>query len=662
MDLSRFSDEELRRIAAGGVQDTSGSRPAYGGMARAFASNAADSLSLGFGDEIMGAGAGALSALRGGDFQEGFDQQVRASRDRLEEARFWHPGVSIAGSIAGGVALGGGLGLGLRGLRAAAALRNLSPVQRIGAAAFAGAGFGGAYGAGSADYQDAAGRTRSGFIGAGMGAALGGGLQGVGMGGHHLWRNLVRTADPAERAALELGKSLNRSGVDEQGFAQRVRDLQGMETLAPGSNPMVMDALGPSGTDAVMAAATRASAERNIMRDALDARNRGAAERVTSMLWRELGGGRTRSAARTVEELEATQRTQAAPLYAQVYARRVAEVPRPLRDFIAFHDRPGAAFGTALQTTRETLRRQLGVNATDEQMMRQPMFWHRLLENVEAEVGATFRAARVNPLGAPRGSAIADMTGDARLLNTQIRRLLGPEFRQAQDIYAGAARAMEAVELGYSAVSQQGNLQLGAFMRRLGRMSQSEREHAQFAAISRIADDMARADTGTGRANVLRAVIGNQSKRNVLRELFGGNDNFARVMRVLDYEADLFSNSVNTGIRVNSITADKYLGNQQMFSGAIDSGGLLGMARQALGREARESYDEQVANEVLRLMRTPLAGADAATVAALPRERGLLSRAMKEAERQRRFRARVGPQAATNAAINAVGFSPDSRF
>lgn len=657
-----FSDDELELIARGEQPQPSGGggrRFNVASAGGAFLSNAADSVSLGFGDELMGVGAGIGAALDGGDYGQGYAEQVRRSRHNLEQSRFWHPGVSLAGSLAGGLAFGGGLGLGLRGARIAASLRNMSPLQRVGGAMASGGAFGGAYGAGSADYGSLRERLLSGATGAAFGAVTGGALQGLGMGLGHAWRNMGRTLVPEERAAAELGRAFQRSGMDEQAFGQRVRELQELERLSPGSNPMVMDALGPAGTDAAMAAATRNSAERNLMRTALDERNQGARERVTALLWRELGGsGTRRSIASTIDDLETIQQQEAAPLFAQAYRQTVENVPAPLRQFIEFNNRSNARFHFALETTRETMRRTMGAEASDAEMMRSPVFWHRLLENASAEVGAAMRAARVNPMGAPRGSAIADMTDDVQRLNGQVRALLGPNFQRAMNLYAGAARNMDAVELGYQAATQQGELAIGQLQRRLSRMSRGEREQARFAAITRLADELARADTGRGRADVLRAIIGNQAKRNTLQALFGGELSFARVMRALDYERELFDNTVATGIRVNSITADKLYGNQQMFA-PNEIGGLTGMLRRAIGQEVREQYDEQLANAVLQLMRTPVTGPGAENALQTAQRRGLLSRAMQEAERRRQFRSRVGPQAIVGSAVNAIGFAPD---
>lgn len=665
-----FSDEELERIASGRAtryeieQDRRYSQlQGAGGEFGSFLSAAGDSLSLGFGDELMGLGAGARAAFSGGDFGQAYGEQVERSRQRLRDAWRFHGGSALAGAVAGSLPLGGGLGLAARGTRAgAAALRNLGPMQRIGAAMGSGAAVGGVYGAGSTD-GDIGRRALGAATGAGLGAATGGALQGVGMAGAHAWRSMLKPGFvPEERAAQELGKALNRAGITTpEQFGVRARELQRMERFSPGSNPMVMDALDEAGSGLTMAAGTRQSKGRTAMQQALEARNQGARERVDAMLVRDLGGGKRNTVADTWEALDEVQRNEAAPLYEQAFRQTVQAVPAELRAFVTFNSRSGARFKAAVDQARESMRRMTGnPELPDEVMFRSPRFWHQLQENVSAEVGAVYRSAKTNPLQGPRGTAVGEMVADDQKVNALVRRVLGPEYQQAMTKYAGAERLRRAWEIGYDAVRLDGGeMALAGFAKQVSRMTPGEREAVRQAAISGLRRELARADTGTGRSDVLRAIVGNEAKRANLRAIFGGEARLERVMRALDYERRLFLNYADTNLGRGSPTGDKLLGNQQMFA-PNEIGGLTGMARRAIGRESRELYDEQMANAVLNLMRTPLTGPNApGNVISYARRQGLLSRALREAERRRTFRANAGPQALQAGAINALGLSPN---
>jgi hypothetical protein len=687
-----FSNEELQRIASGRASrfDIQQERrlnrlQGAGGEYGSFLSSAGDSLSLGFGDELMGLGAGIGASLSGGDFGSAYTNQAERSRQRLRDAWQYHAGSALGGAIAGSLPLGGAIGLAARGARGAAAgasaLRNLTPAQRIMAAGGSGAGFGAVYGAGSDndDRLDAEGlgnRAMGALGGAALGGVTGAAFQGVGMGAAHAWRSAISPMmDPAERAAQELGRAINRSDIPEeaarrgisveQELERRRRGLARMEQFSPGSNPMVMDVLDEAGTNMAMVAGARPSAGRRAMQQALEQRNAGARERVEAALVRDLGGGQRRTVAQTWDELDEVQRTESAPLFEEAMRQTVQAVPRELRDFVSFNSRSGARFKAAVDEARESMRRALGnPNATDAEIMRSPRFWHKLQENVSAEVSALYKAAQMTPLAAPRGSAVAEMVADDQMVNRSVINLLGGRqspYGQAMSQFAGTERLRSAWRFGEQASRMDGGeVDLADFARRMARMSESEREAARNAAISGLRQQLARADTGTGRSDVLRALIGNEAKRNNLRAIFGGEARLNRVMRTLDYERRLFQNYADTNIGRGSPTADKLQGADQMFGA---DGTPIARVRRALGRDAQARYDEQLATDVLDLLRTPLTGQGApANIQQFAQQRGLLSRALRRAQEQRDLRSRAGVQALQMGGVNALGFAPFEFF
>ena len=84
-----------------------------------------------------------------------------------------------------------------------------------------------------------------------------------------------------------------------------------------------------------------------------------------------------------------------------------------------------------------------------------PRYWHFMLQGAERELGARLRGGAMGNLAGFHGQDAAIYTRAVQAFNTQVRRLLGPQFRQAQDIYSGAARSQEAVlrERGWSCVA-----------------------------------------------------------------------------------------------------------------------------------------------------------------------------------------------------------------
>lgn len=583
---------------------------------QSFLSGAADAASFGWGDDLVGVVGG--------------EQAMQDSRRRQEMARAEHPMAFMGGQLAGAVGFGGAAGAWLRAIPAVGRIAaGLGPLQRIGVGAVTGAIGGGLYGAGDAgDGQ----RLQSAIGGALWGAPFGAGGQVLGEIAGHVGGQIGRAMSPEARAAAMVGGMQARYGQTGQALRQALQD-------AP-DNAIVGDVI-PGGSSMIQGAATRPSAGRDALRDFYDARNSDMGARASADIDRRLLGGAGEETGSALRRLEDVQKAEAAPLYAQVYRQTLAQPTQPMRAFIAFHDRPGATFNAALQTTRETMRRQMGVNATDAEMMSQPMFWHRLLENVESDVGASFRAARVNPLGAPRGSAIADMTQDARALNIQVRRHLGADFRKAQDIYAGAAKSQAALEEGADAVSTKlDSVKLAQMQRRMKRMSAGERAHFKLGAANALKDMLANADTGTGRADTLRAVLRNAGQRRLLSEIFAGEKGFNDLLADLDKQHGLFRNSVEAGVGVNSHTADKLAAREAQIArtNPFSAASVRDAVVKSIFGEAGDQYDEAVSNQILTMMRTPVADAlreiDASGgVANWAKGRGLLSRAAKERQR-----------------------------
>jgi hypothetical protein len=588
-------------------------------------SGAGDAISFGWGDELQG-------ALFGEDARD-------AARRRQELARANHGGAFLAGqiggSLVGGFGVGGVARAGARLLPGAARMaQGVGWLPRIGVGAATGAAGGALYGAGDAGENM---RMQGASEGALSGAAFGALGQGAGEVVNRVGGAVRRGMSSNARAADMIGGMQQRFGQTGDDFMNALRD-------AP-DNAIVGDVI-PGGSQIISGAGARPSAGRDALREFYDQRNNAAGPRAANDLWETLAPGAKRNSADEVTALIEVQRKEAAPLYAQVYQQRIPGVPKPLRDFVTFNNRPGARFQAALETTRETMRRAMGANATDEAMQTSPMFWHRLLENVESEVGASIRSARINPLGGPRGSAIADMTQDARAFNTQVRRMLGADFRKAQDIYAGSAKAQNAVEFGESMVTAKGDLQLGQTLRVLNRMGAAERQQAQYAAISALRSAMETASSGTGRANALRALLGNETKRRMLRTLFGGEQGFSALMKRLEGQQRLFNNSVESGIGVNSHTADRLLAAQSQASRTDPTaGGLKGAALRLLTGDAADQYQEGVSNQILETMRVPASQAladinSAGGLQQWTKGRGLLSRAAARRDELSKLRPR----------------------
>lgn len=179
-----------------------------GGRAGAAALGAADTFSVGFGDEL-GAGLGAtseyLASLITGEKPRSYDELLATMRDQDKRAKETNPGSYLAGQVGGGIAQAATLGplsLGSRG----------STLGRVAAGSAAdGAVLGGLYGAGSGETADERiSGAKSGIV---TGGLVGGAVPLAVAGAGNALRRVVSPAGvSAERQAA--ANVLAREGVE----------------------------------------------------------------------------------------------------------------------------------------------------------------------------------------------------------------------------------------------------------------------------------------------------------------------------------------------------------------------------------------------------------------------------------------------------------------
>lgn len=207
-----------------------------GGPIVAGARGALQGLTFGAGDEIVAAGASALSGVP-------YDQALQAERDRLELGRQQNPVAAYGGEIAGAVAVPLG-----------AATVGANALANMGRGAVTGAGLGSLYGylAGEGGVAERAGNALSSGI---LGAAVGGAVPAVTALGSRIVQNartaagnreIVRSAPTMDQLRAQAGALYNQADsvmVPRAPFGQAVDDAvtqarrMGMDPdLTPGAS------------------------------------------------------------------------------------------------------------------------------------------------------------------------------------------------------------------------------------------------------------------------------------------------------------------------------------------------------------------------------------------------------------------------------------------
>lgn len=573
-----------------------------------FFSGAGDAISFGFGDELLGIGGGLIGMDR--------DDVTNWSRRQQNIARFDNPFSYGGGQLAGALGGGFGAGMGARGLLGAAKMANFGSkaglATRVGTSALSGAVGGGVYGAGSAnDETDPLMAAGEGAMWGGIG---GGVLRGAGAPLGHAWREgVVPMFSSAHRAAKMLAGEGERYG---QAGAELVKDLK----AAP-DNAMMVD-VQKGGPSLVMGAGARPSRGRVEIREAFDERNNAAGDRASDDLWKSTVGKNKRiDAGQRINTLE----DQIEQISYDDIDKQIINLTDPLNkkavDFITHHrTSANAKFGGAIEDTLEEMRvgdplttglRSVGDAQMDYHFMTQPKFWRSLLTKVREDAQGAMKGAKISGVGK---DAARKGLRDYSDLRREVGQMLGPEFESRQAIYRGLKTEQDRLKFGYKAFKEEGDVNVGAFLRKFQKMKPQEQEWVQQGALAAIGDAMDRGATGSGRADVLRRVIGNKSKINTLNAILGRTKKdgsidqrygFAQVLKRLDEQDQLFRNTVDSGVGVNSHTtpmaaaAASQIAQTNPMKGA---GGIFDAIAKLATSSRADRFDEEVSNHILAAM------------------------------------------------------------
>lgn len=445
VDAARTLAAEIRRMQGSSPTNEKPAAQFGGGMAGAAALGAADTASFGFGDEL-GAGLGAaseyLASMVTGDKPRSYDELLGAMRDQDRRAQETNPGSYLTGQIAGGVGQGVGLARGGMSLAANAAGRGANLARVSAASAGDGAILAGLHGAGSGEGVD--GRIASAGTGAALGLALGGAIPGAVAGGSKLFgmaaAPVAARAFPDRYAERAIGEGLRRSGMTADEVADALTaaraDGQGMFNLA--------DAMGNSGQRMLSTVARTPHDERQAVIEALQSRQVGQGDRISSFLAEGFDAPDT--AAQRVARLTTERGNTANANYAA--ARNSAGVVDPTNAIAAADDflTPGATRlmnpGNAIadDSIEAAVRRARGY-LTDG---------NSVLTDFNASLRAKQELDAMIEAGSP--SVQRQLIPIRNRLDDALEQA-SPEYANARNTFREQSRAIDAVETGTTAAS-----------------------------------------------------------------------------------------------------------------------------------------------------------------------------------------------------------------
>ncbi len=408
------------------------------GRAGSAAMGAADTTTMGWGDELASYLGSALSGLPR-------DQVLQEMRGNQSAAQSQNPGSYLTGQIGGGLAQGlatGGAGFGANAARSGATLGRVA----LGSA-LDGALYGGAYGAGSAngDLTDRA-------LGAGKGALFGGALGGVApyavagisAAAQPFISPIMARLNPQSYADSALATALQRSGRSPDEIAQALSaaqaDGQDMYTLA--------DALGNSGQRMLSTAARNPHEGRQALVEALQQRQMGQGDRLSNFLAEGFGAPDT--AAQRASTLTGARNAAADVNYA---AARQGAAPVDVSGAINAADNvltPGVSrlatpgSGIADDSLEGAVRNARSLLTDGQSQITDFNSALRAKQDITDQISAAMRAGQNNR---------ARVLGQ---INSQLDAALeqaSPGYRQANDLFRTQSQAIDAIGSGTAAAS-----------------------------------------------------------------------------------------------------------------------------------------------------------------------------------------------------------------
>jgi hypothetical protein len=498
------------------------------------ASQVSQGITLGFSDEanavvdaLPSFGASLLRKLKGDSTARPLADGVAAYRDRVAEERARqslyteaNPGTSVALQMAGGLVTGGagavraaGAGAARAGAANAASFGNAAPslIRRLLQGGAAGAGFGALGGAGASEAGTLGGVAGDAAAGAAVGGVLGGAapvaIKSVGMvpraARAAVGAMRTPTSAPAavgESAALRLAKALAADGATPASLRTAA------QRAAP--SEMVADLAGDQTRRLVRGSEAVPSAGASVLRNALDERQAGQADRVQSAITRAFGADDAPDLTEAARRLTDSRKTVSASAYRDAYTLPTGE-PRTVSASLLAPYMDDPIFRTAMQRAR----RQFDLDIrTGDAPTTAPIF-RDVVESVAEDGTPVITTAEELPVAVldylKRGlDSVIEAGADGRPLDrtaarsyrTLRNRLLDavddqvPEYRAARRTYAGAASLETALQDGQDAMRR--NVTRDALRARLADLSDGEAEQFRLGALGQLLEDAANVADG----------------------------------------------------------------------------------------------------------------------------------------------------------------------
>jgi hypothetical protein len=554
--------------------------------------SAMSSALFGFGDEInagMRAGIRGIGNLVTGnapEFGANYDRALADERKRQGEFAEEHPVLDTVANVAGGL-VGGVPGAGVvRGATTA--------LGTVGRAAGTGATYGalGGFGEGEGGFQN---RLESAAQGAAAGAAIGTALPVAGkvLGeAGKLASNVTGIGRNDRNVALDhLGRALERDSVDPSRLAGEIAD---------DGKPLALVDQGGKNTQRLgRTVETIPGAGSDRAHEFLNERQIGQGDRVAQDIGEGLSGDNFH---KTLEDLNAKRRAEAAPLYEAAYAKPLvwSDETSTLLNRPSTKQALRNAYRIAEEEGRDPRGLGLALDADGNVKLDTTAASMETLDHVKRGLDDVLEGYRDKTTG----KLVLDESG--RAINQTKMDLVksidavNPEYKAARDAWGGPSQSMEAASLG----RQYAKGDPEVMWKRFGAMSETDKEFFRVGVARELQDKVANSKDGH---DAVAKIFGSKAQRERLRGLFKNDADFAKFERAMKDEARMTSTRRN--VTGNSQTAR--IAAEQDDAGALGNavadfatggttGALMGLGRRAISKT--RGIGEASADELSRMM------------------------------------------------------------
>jgi hypothetical protein len=522
-----------------------------------FGREAANELLLGGGDEAK---ALLESILSKGQPSEVFAAEQQKQKQLREQFAVTNPGAATAGAV-GGVVFNP---LNLIGGEAIAAAPSV--LGRTARAAGVGSGVGAVTG-GLSTEGGAEDRLTGAGIGAGIGAAAGGAAQPV----MELLGFGARKGFEGGRAIYNTIRNQVQARANPQGQADRLLTQAFMDDAVPlGFGPAPVPApqsgqglinLGGENVAALGRQATVAPGpSRTRAQQFFEEQRAGQVDRTAD----ELRGLSDRGYYGTVEELDATRRTAARPLYDIAYSQPAVEQWTPRIAELFRRPSMRAALARAQRIAAEEGRdpRELGLTFNDAG---DPVFLAGADANGQIPSVQTMDYVKrglddVVEQYRDRTTGRLNLDTEGRAINNTRAEFVGimrqgnPDYAVALDAWAGPSHALDTVELGRDLYRVKGAPADG--IRRFQALTPQDQELARIGFMRNAIEDVGQVGEG---GSVYQRLFGNPNKRAMFEVMFPDRESFDRFAAAMQRERQMLATDrmVRGGSPTSRIDAEK---------------------------------------------------------------------------------------------------------